>query len=337
MINWLGSLGDNAIFLGVGFAVLLYLALLAMGRWFKRELKVSFGGIFQLFALLAAIFLGVWLPFSTRSISDWPAWLTSLSKWLIGLLIFSGVTIVARVISKYFMGDYLWHHHKLRVPKLIQDLAFALILLIGFLIGGKILFPHLPIDNLLAAGGVLGIILGLALQSVLSDAFAGIALNIERPFQVGDWVQVGGIHGEIIEINWRATRLRTTDNNYLIIPNANIAKDHIVNFYAPDRRHALRVTVGIEYSAEPNRVKKILSDAARTVDSVSNDQEPTVRITQFGDFAITYEVKYWIDDHAHYQEINDAVRTAIWYALKKADIKIPFPIREIHPLSSTSK
>ena len=329
MTSWLGTRGDEVIILSGAFGFLLYVSLLTLGRWLKKELKVGFGGVFQIFALLAGIYFALWLPNSTHALKEWPNWLQMLSNWLNALLFFSGTIIVAQVISKYFVGDYLWRHHKLRVPKLMQDLAFAFVLLIGFLISAKILIPNLRLTTLLAAGGVLGIMLGLAMQNLLSDVFAGIALNIERPFQVGDWVQVGGIHGEVVEINWRATRLRTNDNNYLIIPNAAIAKDHIINFYAPDRRHALRVTVGIEYNAEPAMVKKVLADAVRAVESVCRDVDPTIRITQFGDSAISYEVKYWIDDHAHYQEINDAVRTAIWYALKKANIKIPFLIREI--------
>ena len=322
-------MGDEVIILSFAFGLLLYVSVLTLGRWLKKELKVGFGGLFQIFALLAGIYLALWLPNSTQELKDWPKWLQTLSKGFDALLILTGTGIIAQLISKYFLGDYLRRHHNLRVPKLIQDLTLAVLVLLGVLAAGKILVPSLEFTTLLAAGGVLGIVMGLALQSLLGDVIAGIALNIERPFQVGDWVQVGGIHGEIIEINWRATRLRTNDNNYLIIPNAMIAKDHIINFYAPDRQHALRVTVGVEYSADPERVKKILADAVHAVDSVSSDKEPTVRITQFGDSSITYEVKYWIDDHAHYHEINDAVRTAIWYALKKTDIKIPYPIREI--------
>jgi small-conductance mechanosensitive channel len=148
-------------------------------------------------------------------------------------------------------------------------------------------------------------------------------------------VGVGEIHGEIVEINWRATRLRTNDNNYLIIPNSVIAKENIINFYAPDRHHALRVTIGVDCAAEPDLVKKVLKEAAQTVPGVSQEDKASVRITAFGDFSITYEVKFWLDDHAHYQEMNDGVRTAIWYALKKENIKIPFPVSEVHHVSGS--
>jgi len=93
MINWLGNLGDNAIFLGVGFGVLLYLALLALGRWFKRELKVGFGGVFQLFALLAAVVFTVWLLNGTKEFKDWAQWVQTLTNGLIALLVLTSVTI----------------------------------------------------------------------------------------------------------------------------------------------------------------------------------------------------------------------------------------------------
>ncbi len=330
MRNLLNSLGGEVVLLSVVLGVLLYLALLALGRYLKRELHIQFGGAFHAFAFLAGLTLALWLPYS--AVTVWPPWLQTALRWLTALLAVWSAVVVSLIVTRAFLDRYLWERHKLRVPKLTQNLVAALLLALGIAFAIKVLVPKFELTGLLAGGAVLGIIFGLALQSLLADLFAGIALSVERPFQVGDWVQVSGIHGEVIETNWRATRLRTNDNAYFIIPNSAIAKDAIINFYQPNRRHALRIKIGVAYEAEPNVVKKVLADAVAAVEGVLKDREPTVRILEFGDSAITYEVKYWVDDHAKYQEYNDATRTALWYALKKANIKIPYPIREIHEI-----
>src|SRR3990172_2481503 len=113
------------------------------------------------------------------------------------------------------------------------------------------------LSGLLVASSVTAGLLAFALQDFLSGIIAGIALNIEPPFQVGDWVQVGDKDGEVVDINWRATTIRGRDFNYRVIPNSIISKEQIINFYRPTRLHALLLYVGVEYGAPPNRVKEI--------------------------------------------------------------------------------
>jgi CRP-like cAMP-binding protein len=146
---------------------------------------------------------------------------------------------------------------------------------------------------------------------------------------VGDWIQVGATDGEVTEINWRATRIRTRDDNYLIIPNGSITKQEIVNFHFPDCLHALKVHIGVEYGAAPNEVKTVLLNAAANTPGLSSRQAPRVRLLQFADSAIVYEIKFWIENAAARDDILSDVKSNAWYALRRARMNIPFPIRDV--------
>jgi CRP-like cAMP-binding protein len=182
---------------------------------------------------------------------------------------------------------------------------------------------------LLAGSGIAALILGFAGQNLLGGLVAGITLQISRPYRVGDWLRVGDNYGEVMEINWRATRLRTNDNIYVEVPNNEIIKQTIINLHYPSGLHAMRMRIGIDYKVPPNRVKDALFRAANNAENVVKDPRPKIFVVDFGESAVTYEVKYYINNHALFNEASDAIRTNIWYELKREKIPIPFPIRTL--------
>jgi CRP-like cAMP-binding protein len=183
--------------------------------------------------------------------------------------------------------------------------------------------------GLLTGSGIVAVIIGLAMQDLLGNIIAGFAIHFGKPFRVGDWLIIDNKHAEVMEVNWRSTRLRTNDDVYLDIPNREIARHTIVNLHYPTRRHALRISVSVDYSAPPTRVKDILIHATANAVGVLGEPRIKVFLKNFGDSAIEYEIKFSIADHAIYNDVNDAVRTNIWYSLKRHGIKIPFPIRTV--------
>jgi CRP-like cAMP-binding protein len=141
-----------------------------------------------------------------------------------------------------------------------------------------------------------------------------------------------------MEINWRSTRLRTNDGIYLDIPNNEMVSHTIVNLHYPTEVHAMRIRVGVEYKNAPNRVKDALCRAASTAQGVLAEPKVKVFLVDFAESAVIYEIKFYMGNHSRINEINDAVRTNVWYALKRQGITIPFPIRTLHverkPVSS---
>ena len=186
------------------------------------------------------------------------------------------------------------------------------------------------VTALLATSAIGTAIIGLALQDVLGNVIAGVALQAERPFKVGDWVLIGDVMGCVVEMNWRATKVHTLDWDYVTIPNSTVARDRIRNFHEPTRAEARHLHVGVEYGAAPAFVKSVVMEATLGADGVLHEPKPRIRLVNYGDFAITYEIKFWIDRFIDHDDIQDAVMTRIWYLFKRNNITIPFPIRNVY-------
>ncbi len=141
---------------------------------------------------------------------------------------------------------------------------------------------------------------------------------------------MGDTYGEVREINWRSTRLCTNDEIYLDIPNNEMVSHQIVNLHYPTEVHAMRIRVGIDYGVPPNRVKDALGRAAQRAKNVLPNPPVTVFLVDFSDYAMTYEIKFFMGNHSRMNETNDSVRSNVWYELKRQGISIPFPIRTLH-------
>ena len=140
----------------------------------------------------------------------------------------------------------------------------------------------LPLRGLLATSGIIAIVLGLALQSTLGDLFSGISLSIEKPFKLGDQVLLeGGVEGQVIELNWRATHLRNGANDIVVIPNSAIAKMRIQNHTSGSERHSGSFTVVVDSANEPEMTLELLKQAAMTCPGILENPVPSVAATVF--------------------------------------------------------
>lgn len=206
-----------------------------------------------------------------------------------------------------------------RFPGIVQDTL--LILLFG--LAASLILR----DRILAMTAVGAVVLGLALQDTLGNLFAGLAIQVEKPFRVGDWVTIGGQLGSVTEITWRATKLVTRDGNVVVVPNSVMAKDTITNYSVPTRRMRMSVDVGASYDVPPNVVKRVIGEALKSATELSASRQPEIRIADFGASAVIYRVWFWIDDFDPDDSAEDQVRSYIYYALKRNGITIPYPIQ----------
>jgi len=296
----------------------IYLVLVALGRWLKRKAGVPLGILFQLFSLALAFFL--------------PLCFLNTLRWVMQLL-GSVVAILGTVFGLVLLRRFLWEYYfrELRqttVPKYVQDVV-ALVTFVLSIIGVFTFIYEIRIPGLLAGSGIVAVILGLAMQDTLGNILAGFSLHLGKPFRPGDWLQIDQRTAEVVEINWRSTRLRTNDNTYLDIPNNHINRQTILNLSYPDRLHAMRLLIGIDYRVAPNDAKEALLRAARQAKGVLAQPAAKVYLAAFGESSVSYEIKFWIEDHAQFNEITDAIRTNLWYELHRRHIRIPFPIRTV--------
>lgn len=161
------------------------------------------------------------------------------------------------------------------------------------------------------------IVLGVALKDTLGSLFAGIALSVEGPFQVGDYVKVAEWTGYVVDTNWRTTQLRSDYRDIVTIPNNRIADASIVNFYRPDRLHRSRLELRVDSHAPPFLVVQVLENAARACSRVLKDPKPEARAAEVKEGHVVYALVYFIADYADNGSIQNEVISLGWYGLRR--------------------
>ncbi len=163
------------------------------------------------------------------------------------------VSFLAAVSILRLIGMYVFDFH-FRVsrgmhlaPMLAPAVQGVAYLVAGFILL-KVLFPTLDLAPIIATSAVGSLVLGLALQPLLTNLFAGIVISLERPFRLDDWIKVADIEGRVVEVTWRTTHVRTRENDNLIIPNAKIAEENVVNYHYPNPMHEAQIVIGVDYS-----------------------------------------------------------------------------------------
>ncbi len=297
-----------------------FLIALAIGRLLKRRAGVRLGLLFRLFCLALAFYTAMWVygvPLQLRTHIGSAAALLSTA-------------FIVALVNRYVWDFYFEKKRQTPIPHFLREVVAGVIFLVALLL---VLWygyhAERWLTGLLAGSGVAAIILGFAGQNLFGGIIAGISLQINRPYRVGDWLQLGERFAEVMEINWRSTRLRTNDAIYLDIPNNEIVKQTIVNLHYPTEVHAMRIRVGLEYRVPPNLVKDVLARAASSANGVLAHPPVKVFLVDFSEYAVIYEIKFYMGNHARINEINDAVRTSVWYELKRQRLTVPFPIRTL--------
>jgi CRP-like cAMP-binding protein len=206
-----------------------------------------------------------------------------------------------------------------RVPAIVQD-----VIVIGsFAVTATLIME----EKLLTTSAVGAVVVGFALQDTLGNLFAGLAIQIEKPFRVGHWISIAGSEGRVEEVTWRATKLRTKNGQFLIVPNSVISKDPILNHSEPTVPTRLEVEVGASYLTPPNEVKAAIHRAMANASLVLRDPEPVVIIKAFGASSVDYAAKFWVEDYGQDNLAKDQVRTNLWYEFRRSNIEIPWPIQ----------
>ena len=238
--------------------------------------------------------------------------------------------IFVRALNAIFFG-LAFRLKQIDAPTLIRNIFTIVAFTILFLIAFTFLFPGVNLGALFTTSAIFGVILGLALQDTLGNFFAGISLQADRPFQVGDVITVGAQRhtGVVEEISWRALKIRTFQNHVVLIANSNAAKEPI-EVCPRDNLNARVVFFNTLYTDSPAKTIHVVREAVREADNVSEKVTPIVRIRDLGDNGVDYEVKYWLEDYAKYNDTDALIRQRIWYAFRRAGLNFAFPTRTLH-------
>src|SRR6266571_4363252 len=216
-------------------------------------------------------------------------------------------------------------------PTLVRNVFSLVAFTILFVLIFNRIYSEVNLGALFTTSAIFGVIIGLALQDTLGNFFSGISLHADRPFQVGDVIVVGQQkHTGVVEgITWRAIKIRTFQNHIVLVSNSNAAREAIE--VAPvNNLNARLVFFGTLYSDSPAKTIHVVREAVRDADNVSQRITPIVRIRNLGEFSIEWEIKYWLEDYAKYNDTDALVRQRLWYALRRSGLTFAFPTRTIH-------
>lgn len=251
-----------------------------------------------------------------------------------GVAWLAGAWLVVRLIELVFWDRIVAPRLGGAVPRLLKDvLAFVIFLMaIGCFVG--VTLGH-SVTGLWATSGVLGIVVGLALQSMISDVFSGIAINVDRPFAIGDWIRLqprgtDQMLGRVEEVSWRATRLRTIDNVTHIIPNNLLSVTTVTNLSMPEPHSRFELRFCVDFAVPSERVLRILNAAVRAAAGVLEDPAPKARIDKVGPHGVDYLIRYWLQP----AEVSPAkgrhiVTTSVLQHLSAAGVALAHPKQDL--------
>jgi small-conductance mechanosensitive channel/CRP-like cAMP-binding protein len=307
--------------LTVGAFIGTFFVALSFGRLLKRGAGVQLGVLYQLFCLTLAFYAALWV-YGVQA--DWRNHVGAAA------ILLSTALIVA-LFNRYVWDWYFEKRKQTPIPHFLREVVGGLIFLIALLIVLSAGYhAEAQLKGLLAGSGVAAIIIGFAGQNFFAGIIAGMSLQINRPYKVGDWLKIGDTYGEVREINWRSTRLRTNDAITLDIPNNEMVLHTITNLSYPSRAHYMRLHIPAEYGAPPNRVKDALMRATIQAPGVEKDPPPQIFVSEYADSAVIYQIKFTMTTHAGYYEARDAIYTNAWYEFRRHKITIPYPQRTLH-------
>ncbi|HXI55122.1 MAG TPA: mechanosensitive ion channel family protein [Polyangia bacterium] len=213
---------------------------------------------------------------------------------------------------------------KREVPRILRDLVHG----IAYLITAALVLTRSDVDvtKVFTASVLTTAVIGLALQETLGNIMAGLALQLERDFDVGDWIRLDDkLSGRIREVRWRATTLVTKNGDLMMVPNSVVARAVLTNFSRPTTAHRQWVHFRAHFRHPPATVRDIVVEALRSLPSIRQDPPPDCVLSEFRDDAVNYSCRYWIDDFQRDDSLDSEVRSIIWYALHRRGMELPYP------------
>lgn len=268
--------------------------------------------IYSFHAFLFRTYLPGWNPELFRRIS---AVLTFYAfAWLLGRMAAAALSGRAR--------------RKRKTPRLLRELITATLFVVATLaaIG---MFLGQSAGGIIASSGLIIAILGFAIRNVLADVLAGIAIGVEAPYRIGDWVGFDAtVRGRVTEIGWRTTRILTPNGTYMILPNSQISRQMLTNYSAPHKQYQGDLEIVLGHGISIADGKQLLQEAALTGmpdDGLMPEQTPKVRAIAYSAEGVTYRIKYWVPRFSDSTDCRDAILMAIDEAIRQRGLEMPWP------------
>ena len=253
----------------------------------------------------------------------------SLHSVLIALGIFAVGLVLTRFVQR-------WFDRRSGISVLggtgVKDSVKTILGYTGFTVSilAAISFLGLNLTNLAIVAGALSVGIGFGLQSIFNNFVSGLILLVERPIKVGDYIRVGTDEGTVRRVHVRATEIETLDRQSVIVPNARLITDPVVNWMHNDLISRIVISVGVSYSSDVDVVREVLENVAKNNHETLSMPAPFVYFAGYGNSSLDFELRVYIPNATRRVPVASELRFAIWHAFKEANIEIPFPQRDVH-------
>ncbi|MGB4599309.1 MAG: mechanosensitive ion channel family protein [Trichlorobacter sp.] len=281
---------------------------------------------------LLITFTGIYLGFRSLPLHE------KLFKLIAGGLYVANVVIVCVLVYRVLNETLAWYveHCQDQQDSLLsrQMTPLAEKVAMIFIIGGALMVVlkhfHYDILSLVTALGIGSLAIGMAAKDSLAHLISGFTLMLDRPFRLGDRIQlIGGQVGDVQDIGLRSTKIKTLDNQLLVIPNSDLCNTMVLNQAFPDQRVKGRINLGVAYGSDIDQVKTLLVATAQEVAEVLADPAPEAFFTAFGDSSLSLALFFWVDEYGKLFATTDQINTLILRRFREQGIEIPYPIRTI--------
>jgi len=182
--------------------------------------------------------------------------------------------------------------------------------------------------SFIAILGAAGLAIGLALQGSLSNFAAGFLMVMFRPFKIGDFIEGAGVSGSVIAIHMFTTTLKTGDNKIIIIPNAKLGEDNIINYSQQDTRR-VETTVGVSYNSNLAQVRSVIKQIIDADDRIMQEPEPLIAVSELADSSVNFLVRVWVKS-TDYWGVTFDLNEQVKLQFDEEGIELPFPQRDVH-------
>lgn len=256
----------------------------------------------------------------------------SFTLWtLVYLIVLLGLLLaVSNQVKRWLVERLLASRGMdLGVRLAIGSLARYALLTVGFI--AVLQSAGIDLSTLTVFAGAVGIGIGFGLQNVAGNFISGLIILLERPIKVGDRIEVGGVMGDVVNISARATTVITNDNIAIIMPNSAFVSEPVTNWSYTDRHVRISIPVGVAYSSNPEAVRDVLLEAARSHPGVLDTPPPEALLAEFGDSSLNFELRVWTREYATRPPVlRSEVNYVISSLFRQHGVEIPFPQRDIH-------
>ncbi len=265
-------------------------------------------------------------------IDSWKdALITHIPNIIIALVVFTITILISRYIFKLTLRILRNNNMQHSAKKVIARTVSVFVVLIGLFLGLLVLNLNNVVTTILTGAGVAGLVVGLALQDTLTNTFSGITLSVIKQVKIGDWIECNGFEGEVSDIDFRVTTLKSLDNNIILMPNKMVINNVVKNTSITTQKRII-LKCGVAYGSDLEQVKKIVVDLVNnTVKLLSKDKDTLFVFREFGDSSINFELRFYVDTSSVVESMK--IKSQFMIDMKKAfdenNIDIPFPIRTL--------